>query len=213
MDEWNIQATGSSQDVSNIAGLHGVMVLGEALKNQVSMASRWDLANAWETNGIAGDDQGMFSNSSSSSNAEPGAPAWNARPAFYYMYFFQKYFGDRMVSSTVSGNSDIVSYGSSFTSGQAGVILVNQGSTDHVVNVAFNNFAIGANYYYYALNGGTDNSPFSHDVLINGVGPASGTTGGPANYASIAAVSTPVASDITVVVPAYGAVYLVADKK
>ncbi len=213
MDEWNIQATGSLQDVSNIAGLHAVMVLGEALKNQVSMASRWDLANAWETNGIAGDDQGMFSNSSNSSEAEPGAPAWNARPAFYYMYFFQKYFGDRMVGSTVSGSSDIVSYGSSFTSGQAGVILVNQGSTGHVVNVAFNNFAIGANYYYYTLNGGTDNSPFSHDVLINGVGPASGITGGPANYASVAAVAAPVAGGITVTVPAYGAVYLVADKK
>jgi hypothetical protein len=209
MDEWNIQAISSSQQVSSIAGLHAVMVLGEALKNQLGEVSRWDLANSWDN----GDDQGMFSNSSNSSEAEPGMPAWNARPAFYYMYFFQKYFGDRMVSSTVSGSSDIVSYASSFSSGQAGVVLVNQGSGSHVVNVAFNNYAIGANYYYYVLNGGTDNAPFSHDVLINGVGPATGITGGPANYASVAAVTQGVSGGITVVIPAYGVVYLVADKK
>ena len=208
MDEWNIQATGYSQMVSNIAGLHAVMVLGEALKNQVSMASRWDVANSWAN----GDDMGMFSNSSGS-GAEPGAPAWNPRPAFYYMYYFQKYFGDRLVGSTVSGSSDIVSYGSSFSSGQAGVVLVNQGAFDHVVNIAFNNYAIGTNYYYYILNGGSDNTPFSHDVLINGVGPATGKTGGPASYATVPAISQTVSVGITVVVPAYGAVYLVADKK
>ena len=41
LDEWNIQSVGSAQSVSNIAGLHAVMVLGEVLKNQISMASRW----------------------------------------------------------------------------------------------------------------------------------------------------------------------------
>jgi len=209
LDEWNMQAVGSSQQVSNIAGLHAVMVLGEAIKDQISMASRWDLANAWDS----GNDMGMFSNSSNPSEAEPGAPAWNARPAFYYMYFFQKYFGDRMVASTVSGSSDIASYGSSFTSGQAGVILVNQGSGSHVVTVAFNNFSIGTNYYYYVLNGGTDNNTFSHDVQVNGVGPASGVTGGPTNYAAIPAIMAPVSGGITVTVPAYGVVYLVAQNK
>jgi hypothetical protein len=204
MDEWNIQATGSSQAVSNIAGLHAVMVLGEALKDQISMASRWDLANGWAN----GDDQGMFN-----IGDEPGVAIWNARPAFYYMYFFQKYFGDRMVASTVSGSSDIVSYASTFSSGQAGVILVNQGSADHIVNIKFNNFSIGANYYYYVLNGSTDNAPFSHDVLVNSVGPAAGSTGGPANYNSIAAISATIAGGTTVLVPAYGAVFLVADNQ
>jgi len=208
LDEWNLQAVGSAQMVSNIAGLHAVMVLGEVLKNQVSMASRWDLANSW----ASGDDMGMFNNSSQTGSAEPGAPAWNPRPAFYYMYFFQKYFGDRMVGS-VSGNPDIVSYGSSFSSGQAGTVLVNTSSTDHLVTVAFNNFAIGSNYYYYTLHGGSDNAPFSHNVYVNGVGPASGAVGGPSNYASVAAITASVSGGIIVNVPAYGAVFLVADKK
>ena len=207
MDEWNIQAVGSSQQVSNIAALHAVMVLGEAMKDQISMASRWDLANSWAN----GDDQGIFNNSSG--GAEPGAAAWNPRPAFYYMWFFQHYFGDRMVGSSVSGSGDIASYGSSFSSGQAGVVLVNQAATDHTVNVQFNNFAIGTKYYYYELKGGTDNAPFSHNVYVNGVGPASGNTGGPSNYSSVHALANNVSGGITLVVPAYSAIFLVADKK
>ena len=116
------------------------------------MASRWDLANGWAN----GNDQGMFN-----PGDEPGGIAkWNPRPAFYYMYFFQKYFGDRMVNSTVTGGSFLASYASTFSSGQAGVVLVNTASVNQVVNVAFNNYAIGSNYYYYTLNGGTDNAPF-----------------------------------------------------
>jgi hypothetical protein len=203
MDEWNIQSVGSGQSVSNISGLHAVMTLGEVLKNQISMSSRWDLANGWAN----GDDQGIFN-----IGDEPGGVAkWNARPAFYYMYYFQKFFGDRMVSSTVSGSTEIVSYGSSFTSGQAGVVLVNQGSTDHVVSVNFKNFLPGSNYYYYVLNGGTDNPPFSRKVYVNSQGPG-GVSGGPAGFASIAAYSAGISGGIVVTVPAYGAIFLVADK-
>lgn len=207
MDEWNLQAEGSQQMVSNVAGAHAIMVLGEALKNQISMTSRWDLANSWDN----GNDMGMFSNSSSGGGAEPNAPAWNARPAFYYMYFFQHMVGDHLVTTTTN-SSDIVSYGSSFSSGEAGVILVNKGSGDHVVEVNFKNFAAGSTYYYYTLNGGTDNAPFSHKVYVNGVGPA-GSSGGPSTYATIAASSASVSGGITVTVPQYGAVYLVVAHK
>ena len=84
MDEWNIFATGSSQMVSNVAGVHAVMVLGEALKDQVSMTSRWDLANAWDN----GDDQGMFNNSSPNSGAEPGAPGMERTTCFLLHVLF-----------------------------------------------------------------------------------------------------------------------------
>ena len=204
LDEWNIQAVGSAQNVSNIAGLHAVMTLGEVLKSQFSMASRWDLANGWDS----GNDQGMFN-----IGDEIGITKWNPRPAFYYMYFFQKYFGDRMVSSAVTNNSDVVSYGSTFSSGEAGVVLINKAAGDHAVTVTFKNFAPGAKYYYYTLKGGDDNAPFSHQVFVNGVGPANGKSGGPDTYATIAASSANISGGITVTVPKYGAVFLVADKK
>lgn len=206
MDEYNIFATGSNQMVSQIAGVHGVMVLGELLKNQFSMASRWDLANGWAN----GDDMGMFNNSAPNQSAEPGAAAWNARPAFYYMYYFQHYFGDRMVTSTVTGSNDILSYASSFTSGQAGDILVNKSAASHSVTVLISNFIPGTNYYYYVLTGGPD-AAFSRKVAING-NLTSAVSGGPANFQSIPANSAPIKGGITVTVPAYGVVYLIADK-
>jgi hypothetical protein len=206
MDEYNIFAAGSGQMVSQIAGIHGVMVLGESLKNQISMAARWDLANSWDS----GDDMGMFSNSSNTSEAEPNAGPWNPRPAFYYMYYFQHYFGDRMVSSTVTGSSDVLSYASSFTSGQAGDILVNKSSTGHTVTVLISNFLPGTSYYYYVLKGGPD-AAFSRKVVING-NVTSAASGGPSNFTAIPANASPINGGITVTVPAYGVVYLVADK-
>lgn len=204
LDEWNIQAVGSAQNVSNIAGLHAVMTLGEVIKNQISMASRWDLANAWAN----GDDQGIFN-----IGDEIGIAKWNPRPAFYYMYFFQKYFGDRMVSSTVTNSLDVSAYASTFSSGEASVILVNKAAGDHAVTITIKNYAAGTKYYYYTLNGGADNTPFSHQVFVNGVGPANGKSGGPDSYATIAAGSANIAGGITVTVPKYGAVFLVTGKK
>jgi hypothetical protein len=207
MDEWNIFSTGSAQMVSNIAGIHAVMVLGEALKNQISMSCRWDLANGWSN----GDDMGMFSNSAPYQDAEPNAPAWNPRPAFYYMHYFQQFIGDHLVSST-SGNPAIIAYGSSYSSGQAGVILVNTTASQYTANVSFKNFAAGSKYYFYTLNGGTDNAPFSHKVYVNNSGPA-GDSGGPSNYSSIPASTANISGGIVVNVPAYGTVFLVADGK
>jgi len=204
LTEWNIFATGSDQMVSNIAGMHATMVLGELLKNNFGMASRWDLANGWN----GGDDQGMFSLGDEPDNSTK----WNARPSFYHMYYFQKYFGDRMVSSTVSGSSDVFSYASSFTSGQAGVVVVNRGLTSQVVSINIQNFAAGTRYYYYVLVGGTDNGEFSRKVYINGTGPSS-VSGGPANYTQIIAKASPIQGGIKVASPPRSVIFIVADAK
>jgi hypothetical protein len=202
LTEWNIQAIGGNQNVSNIAGLHAVMTLGETILDKLGEASRWDLANGWGN----GDDQGLFN-----IGDEPNAAQWNPRPAFYYLYYFQKFLGDRMVPSTVSGSADIVSYASSFSSKQAATALVNKSNTDHVVSISFKNFAPGSRYYYYTLNGGTE-ATFSRKVYVNGTG-SSGVSGGPDTYNAIKPNSSATAGGITVNVPAYGAVFLIADSK
>ncbi|RYY34204.1 MAG: alpha-L-arabinofuranosidase [Sphingobacteriaceae bacterium] len=186
LTEWNINAVGSKQMVSNISGLHAVMVLGELIKNEYGMAARWDFANGWDN----GNDHGLFNNPSGSG---PGESAWNPRPAFYYMYYFQKFFGDRMVPTS-------------------GVVLVNKGTADQVINIKINNFDAGTNYYYYTLNGGTDNGSFSAQMFVNGIKPT-GATGGPLNYNTIAPYKAPVSGGIKVTVPTYGAVFLVVDNK
>ncbi|HXD76152.1 MAG TPA: hypothetical protein VN616_00020 [Puia sp.] len=204
LTEWNIQAVGSKQNTSYIAGIHAALTLGQFIRNGFGEASRWDLANGYSN----GDDMGMFN-----SGDEPNAPLWNPRPAFYYMYYFQRFFGDRMVyDSLARSNNDLVTYSSTFSSGQAGTVIINTGSVNHVVSVDFRHFPAGAGYHYVLLSGGTDNSPFSGQVYVNGVGPAT-ATGGPLSYSTIKSYGAPLTGTIKLAVPAMSVIYLVADGK
>ena len=60
------------------------------------------------------------------------------------------------------------------------------------------------------LKGGPDGT-FSRKVVING-NITSSASGGPDNFLNIPANSAAITGGITVTVPAYGVVYLVADK-
>jgi hypothetical protein len=203
MTEWNIFATGSMQMVSHISGLHAVMVLGELMKNKYGMASRWDLANSWDD----GNDHGLFN-----SGNEPNSDKWNPRPAFYHMYFFQKFLGDRFITSSVANNANLETYASSFSSGQVGIAIVNKGTSAQDVRLNIQNFRIGNRFYWYTLSGGNDNGEFSRKVFVNNQGPGS-VSGGPANYTSIKAFSATTANGVKVNVPARSVVHLVVDKK
>ncbi len=203
LTEWNIFAEGSMQMVSNVAGMHAVMVLGELMKNKFGMASRWDLANAWEN----GNDHGLFSNGD-----EPNVARWTPRPAFYYMYFFQKMLGDRFINSTVTGSSSINSYASAYSSGEINVTLINTSASAQNIKLAFKNFNAGKRFYWYKLTGGTDNNGFSKKVFVNGTGPA-GVAGGPDTYATLKAYSSVTTNGIQITLPPMSVVCLVVDKK
>lgn len=204
LDEWNIFATGSKQQVSHINGMHAVLLLGEALKNSYGMSARWDLANGWSN----GDDHGMFNNGD-----EPDAvPKWNPRPAFYHMYYFQKFLGDRVVASSISGTTDIETVASSFSSGETGVALTNKSTTNRTVEIKINNFRKGNRFYYYVLSGGTDNGEFSRKVFVNGKS-STYASGGPANYETLNAYSSTTTNGIKVTVPARSVVCLVVAKQ
>jgi hypothetical protein len=63
------------------------------------------------------------------------------------------------------------------------------------------------------LNGGTDNAPFSRKVFVNSIGPTNNVAGGPDSYNTMPAYSATIAGGIIVSVPAYGAIFLAADKQ
>ena len=204
MDEWNMFSTGSKQQVSNTSGVFAVLIMGEVLKNKYGMSARWDLLNGWNN----GDDHGLFSNGD-----EPGGIAkWSPRPSFYYLYYLQKMLGDRLVSTTVTGSSNVNAYASTYTSGQVNVTLLNTSSTAQTVEVKMKNFYSGNRFYWYSLEGGNDNGEFSRKVLVNGNGPA-GDAGGPVTYATLKARSAVTTGGIKVSVPAFGAVMIAVDKK
>ncbi|MFT3702564.1 MAG: alpha-L-arabinofuranosidase [Agriterribacter sp.] len=203
LTEWNMFAVGSKQQVSNTSGLFALLVMGEVLKNKFGMAARWDLLNYWAN----GDDHGLFSDGN-----EPGIPKWTPRPSFYYMYFFQKILGDRMIPTNVKGNVNVKAYASTFSSGQINATLVNTAATATTVEIKTNNFKKGDRFYWYSLEGSNDNGEFSRKVSVNG----SGTTlaaGGPSDYTTIKARSATAAGTIKVTVPALGVICLVIDKK
>jgi len=203
LTEFNIFSVGSKQQVSNVNGLHSVMVVGEALKNKLGMTARWDLANGSDNR----NDHGMFN----IGYETDGVPRWNPRPVYYHMYFFEKMLGDRLVSST-SNASSVVSYASSFTSGETGVALINKFSSATTVQLLLKNFKPGSNFYYYRLNGGADNGEFSRHVIVNN-NASTYASGGPASYKTINPYRTTTANGITVNIPARGAIYLVIEKK
>ena len=203
MDEWNIVSEGSKQQVSNTSGVFATLVLGESIKNKYGMAARWDVINGWSN----GDDHGLFS-----SGDEPGINKWSPRPSFYYLNFFQKMLGDRLVNTTVAGTADITSYASTYTSGQVNVTLVNTSATTQNVEVKMKNFNSGSRFYWYSLEGSTDNGEFSRKVLVNSIGPIT-DAGGPDSYNTIKAQSALTANGMKITVPARGAVFMVVDKK
>jgi hypothetical protein len=203
MDEWNMWAKDSKQQVSNTSGVFAVLVMGEALKNKYGMAARWDLINGWSN----GNDHGLFS-----PGDEPGISKWSPRPSFYYMYYFQKMLGDRLVNNTVLGNTNLKAYSSTYSSGQVNVTLVNTSSTALDVEIKMKNFYSGNRFYWYNLEGSNDNGEFSRKVLVNGNGPAL-EAGGPANYTTLKARSALTANGIRVTVPGLGTVIMAVDKK
>jgi hypothetical protein len=75
-----------------------------------------------------------------------------------------------------------------------------------------NNFKKGNNFYFYRLNGGSDNGEFSRNVLVNGSA-SSYASGGPSGYKTVIPYGTSTVNGIAVSIPARGAVYLVIEKK
>jgi len=192
LTEWNIFATGSKQSCSFVNGMHATLALGEIIKNKYGMACRWDLVNRWAN----GNDHGMFSYGD-----EPDVPRWNPRPVYFYMYYFQKFFGDHMVSLSVAGSDDVVAYASKFSSGEAGIVIVNKGKTEQIAEMNIHDFKYGNRCYIYSLTGGDDNGEFSQKVFVNGVGPDN-LTGGPVNnLKNIKALSHKINDGVKLVLP------------
>lgn len=202
MTEWNIFAVGSMQAVSYINGMHAALLLGEFIKQGYGMSNRWDLVNGWDN----GNDMGLFS-----SGGEPGVDSYNPRPAFFYMYYFQKYFGDRMIQCSDNRGSSIIPYASSFSSGETGFVIVNKGSSEKTAEIVIQNLVPGYRYYTMTLTGGSDNGDFSRKVLLNG-NATDEEGGGPDTYESIKASSAMTTGGIKVKLPPLSVVYVLVDK-
>jgi hypothetical protein len=165
LTEWNINIP--SEDwteprSSMINGMQAVLIFCELMKLNYGMSCRWLLVN-WESDG-------MFYAGNNAS-----IPDWNPRPAFFYLYYLQKYFGDHVIAVT-STNSNVAVYASTFGSGQMGVVVVNKDTSAQTAIVYLKDFLVDQKYYIYSLTGeiiGDENEDFPQGVNVNGHGPDS----------------------------------------
>lgn len=197
LTEWNIFAEGSKQQTSYISGMHAAIVLGELAKNKFGMACRWDLANGYNN----GNDHGMFN-----IGDEPNMPRWSARPVYYYMYYFQKIFGDKMLSNSCS-DANVLVYSSIFSDGKKGLVLINKDTTDKIASIIIKTKINKGIFYGYTLTGGNDNGQFSQTVIINGIS-TDLSVGGLNNIESINAWSSPYNDEIKIKLPAMAVLYV-----
>ena len=199
LTEYNIFAVGSNQPVSHVNGMHAVLVTGEAMKTGYGAALRWDLANGWDN----GNDHGMFAYN------EPNIPNYTPHPTFYHLYYFQKYTGDILLNSTMTGASGVVIIPTAFQSGQVATTIINTAKIQKVVRLNIRNFKFGDRYYTYTLTG-SSNVDFSRKVFVNDIG-NSLEAGGPDNYESIKANSSLINDEVRIKIPPLSVTYVLVE--
>jgi len=201
MTEWNIRNEGRFQNVACVNGLHAVLGLRGLIQSGHQLACRWNLVWRFlngKTHGMIGTDRDYVAE---------GMEPWSPRAPFFYWYYFQKWCGDVAVKSTVDGSQDIVVFGSTYSSGEMGVVVVNKGATNELLDIRLENFAPGDRYYWYTLLGDSRQGPLSRKVEINGRG-TSYDAGGPEDYESSQAYSAGIEGGIRIETPAFSAVYI-----
>lgn len=163
LTEWNM--VDHPEAVTSIAnGMQAVVLSCEMIQNQFGLSARWLLVH-WESGG-------MFYK-----GANPAIPAWSPRPDFYYLYYLQRFTGNHSIKSAVAGSSDVLSYATTFASGELGVVTVNKGATEQIIQLSPQDFSPGGQYYLYSLVGETSEQ-WAQKVVVNDAGP-SGAAWGP----------------------------------
>ena len=119
--------------------------------------------------------------------------------------------GDRLVESTIAGDTTLKAYASAFSSGEIGASIINPGTHPVTLRLDIPGFHPGSRYYWYSLSGDTSSTEFPRKVLVNDQ-TTTAPAGGPSNYASLPAFSASAAGGISITIPARGATFLVVDK-
>ena len=178
-----------------INGLFLAQVLGELVQNHFGLATIW--VGEWG-GGTEAFNHGIIATD------DPRQPAHTPRPGYMPFHFYAKYFGDRMVRSTTTGNG-IHAYASTFSKGQVGLVIVNTTGGEQTIQIKTNSNKFHRAYWHdmSADNLDSGNTKFQ----VNG---KSGTSvgGGPADFASIPAYSASFADDAILKVKKYSAVFM-----
>lgn len=154
------------RELSYTNALFITMMLGEMAKHDVEAAMQWDLQNGYDQYG---------GNHAAISSGDPFMNPDDANVTIYVHHYMNKYFGDTYVQGT-SSNDNIIIYPTTFDSGEYGLVIVNRGTSDQVVELDYDNAVLGDRFYWHTIKG--DGSDMDRTIYINDVGPSSTFTVG-----------------------------------
>lgn len=170
------------RNMSRTNALFTTMMLAEYAKHGYGAVTQWDLQNGFNT---TTGDHGLVA------SKDPFLNDGDVNPEFYPFYYMSRYFGDHVVTSS-SDHGDIVTYATTFDSGELGLIVVNKGASAQVIDLNIEGYDLGNRMYWHTLNG--DDSDFDRTVYINGNGPDRTFTKGK-SYTSTKGANTLTATD------------------
>ncbi len=196
LTEYNMWGGNDEASVSYINGMQAVILICEMIENNFGLGARWLLISGATTIFYGGSDANYLN---------------HPHAEFYYLTYLQKLCGDLAIS-TASSCSDIVSYASTYSSGETSLIIVNKGTEERIVTVSTDSIGVGENYYIYSFTGGTGDGDFSPDVYINGSGPDIYQWGPYSDLFDIKANAYDVEGDITFTSPGRSVQMILIDK-
>jgi len=186
LTEYNMNGGSTERSISYINGMQAVVLICELIKNNFGLGARWLLISGETTMFYGGSDANYLN---------------HPHAEFYYLRYLQKFYGDHAISAA-SSNADILCYASKYSSGEIGVVIVNEGTAEQVIDIDTKSIGIGNKYYIYSFTGGTDNGDFSQNVYINGHGPGTNQWGPYDELSDIPADSYPIEHEIKFTSPA-----------
>lgn len=197
LTEYNVRA--GRKNSSMVSNLFINMVLGEVITHGYGLVNIWDIANGYdETEG----DHGLLSRNN------PNLPDNTPHPSFFAYYYFDSFFGDVMLR-TYNEQSSFYAYASRFSTGEAGMVIVNPTIEEKTVAIDLDEFDPGDSVYWFTVSA---DDPESNNIEINeNRGPEYGF--GPENYSDIAPYSSALTSPLIFTVKPWSSNYLLLESK
>jgi hypothetical protein len=185
-----------------VNGVFFSQILGEIIKNKIGLATTW--TGEWKYNPNDPDNQVK----SLLAIGDPDQNNYTPYAAYMAYHFYGKTFGDYMMKANAD-NPDVGVYASRFKTGEIGVVVVNESSSNTAIKLNLNklgNYKITDAYWYEIYS----NSFLYRDTkfYING---ETGTTkgGGPDNFDKVLPYKKSFSNGDTIIIPPYSMNYIV----
>ena len=156
LGEFNVTNPVSYHSNQLVTGLVITELLGELILNDYHAASYWLAFHSWSGVG----DTGFMARNN------PAVPDYTPYSTYYPFYFFTRNFGDRALEAT-SSEPEIPIYASRFNSGELGLIIVNETSSNRSAVIDLNAFITSGPVNAWILSG---SDLAATAVTLNGVG-------------------------------------------